>query len=269
MSDSRFLTELEKRVLLGSGAMGTELLRRGSLPNRPVDELNLTRPHMVLDLMREYASAGAEVIKTNTFLANRIRLRDAGLQDRVRDINLAGAQLARDAAKGRFVAGCIGPIGPSREGNSGPAYQEQCAALAEGGCDVLLLETFLDWYDLAAAIQAARPTDLPIVAQTANAGVPLHALGVAAQKPGFVDVIGINCVAPADALKGVTRLATIVGTTRSAFPSGGLPGSEVPADLFGKWIKALVDEGVRLVGGCCGAGPEHIRAAAAILGRGR
>jgi homocysteine S-methyltransferase len=269
MSDSRFLAELEKRVLLGSGAMGTELLRRGSLPDRPVDELNLTRPHMVLDLMREYASAGAEVIKTNTFLANRIRLKGAGLHDRVRDINLAGAQLARDAAKGRFVAGCVGPIGTSREGDPGPAYQEQCSALAEGGCDLLLLETFLDWYDLAAAIQAARSTGLPIVAQMANAGVPLHALAVAAQKPGVADVVGINCVGPADALKGVDRLSSMVKTTRSAFPNAGLPGSVMQTDEFAKTIKALVDAGVRLVGGCCGAGPDHIRAAAAVLGRGR
>jgi 5-methyltetrahydrofolate--homocysteine methyltransferase len=103
----------------------------------------------------------------------------------------------------------------------------------------------------------------------ATAGEPLHALGISARLPDFVDVVGVNCVGPAEACTGVTRLATILETPRSAFPSGGVPGAILPPELFGKWIQRLVEEGVRLVGGCCGAGPEHIRAAAAVVGRER
>jgi homocysteine S-methyltransferase len=268
MAESRFLEELARRTILGDGAYGTEFLHRGSIPGSPLDELNLSRPHVVQTLHREYVAAGAELIKTNTFQANRLRLPER-LRDKVREINLAGACLARDAAKGAFVAGSVGPIGSARDGDPGPAYQEQCRALAEGGCDLLLLETFLEWDDLAAAIPAARSTGLPVVAQMATAGQPLHALGKSAQRPDFVDVVGINCVGPAEACTGVTRLATILQTPRSAFPSGGVPGSILPPELFGEWIKRLVEEGVRLVGGCCGAGPEHIRAAAAVVGRER
>ena len=123
-----FLEELGKRVLLGDGAYGTEFLRRGCIPGNPVDELNLSRPHFVLDLHREYALAGAEVIKTNTFQANRLRL-PAGLGDKVRDINLAGARLARDAAKGNFVAGSIGPLTEFSSQDRWNAYREQCEAL--------------------------------------------------------------------------------------------------------------------------------------------
>jgi len=263
MPDSRFLTELGKRVLLGSGAMGTELLRRGSLPNRPVDELNLTRPHLVLDLMREYASAGAEVIKTNTFLANRIRLQDVGLQDRVRDINLAGAQLARDAAKGRFVAGCVGPT-QSPTWDVEP-YREQCAALAEGGCDLLLFETFTHSEDLQTALKAGWTTRLPVVCETSQANFMIARLTQLPQ----VDVIGVNCVDPQVALSLTRELKEHTNRFLSAFPSAGLPGQEKPPEEFADWMKKIVDSGARFVGGCCGAGPDHIRAAAGVVGRGR
>jgi len=149
MGDNRFLDALERRVMLGAGAMGTELLRRGGPTEGPVDQLNLTRANLVLDLCRDYAKAGAEVIKTNTFLANRSRLRGVGLDKQVRELNMAGAQIARDAAKGAFVAGCVGPL--QRRADF-LVYREQCQALAKGGCDLLLFETFTDREDLKLAL---------------------------------------------------------------------------------------------------------------------
>src|SRR5436190_21273323 len=129
MSDSRFLAALQERVILGDGAYGTELLRRGCLPGRPLDELNLTRPHLVLQLHQEYIAAGSELTKTNTFLANGFRLKPHGLGDQVREINIAGVQLAKEAARGGFVAGTVGPLTECpREERTG-YYREQCLAL--------------------------------------------------------------------------------------------------------------------------------------------
>lgn len=261
-----FLEELGKRVLLGDGAYGTEFLRRGCIPGNPVDELNLSRPHFVLDLHREYALAGAEVIKTNTFQANRLRL-PAGLRDKVRDINLAGARLARDAAKGNFVAGSIGPLTEFSSQERSAAYREQAQALAEGGCDLLLLETFTEPQDLHDAMGVAKATGLPVVGQMAT--------DVRQVPRAFVDRMarhltgmGVNCVSPEEAMTALAWLSDLT-SHRSAFPSAGLPGKEISPEAFAEGIRKLVDAGARLVGGCCGAGPDHIRAAAAVVGRGR
>jgi homocysteine S-methyltransferase len=267
MADSRFLETLEKGVLLGDGAYGTEFLRRGCLRERPFDEMNLTRPGMVLDLHREYVLAGAELLKTNTFLANRGRLDKHGLGDKTREINLAGARLARDAAQGRFVAGSIGPQSDLPADGRAAAYAEQCGALAEGGCDVLMLETFTDPDDLGMAIVAACQTGLPIVSEmTVSSGTPL-AFFKTYLRVG--QVVGVNCVTPMHALRAMEYLQTLSALPRSAFPSAGPPGQEAPPETFAAWIKDLVEAGASLVGGCCGAGPEHIRAAAAAVGRGR
>jgi len=264
MEENRFLAELEKRVLLGSGAMGTELLKRGALADRPVDELNLARPHTVLDLSREYVRAGADVVKTNTFLANRRRLHDPGLGKKVREINLAGAQIARDAAKGAFVAGCVGPL--TELGSDFLVYREQCEALAEGGCDLLLLETFMNFADLQVALKAAWTTGLPVVAQVAEYAI---VRGLQKLTEMDADLVGINCKDPELMVPSIAVLKSTAAVPVSAFPSGGLPGKEMSPETFAGWIGLLVKEGARLVGGCCGAGPEHIAAAAGVAGKGR
>jgi homocysteine S-methyltransferase len=254
-----FLAELEKRVILGDGATGTEFLRRGCIPGSPLDELNLSRPHFVLGLHREYVAAGAEMIKTNTFQANRLRLPEP-LRGKVREINLAGAQLARDAAKGGFVAGSIGPLTDFRTEERSNAYREQCEALAEGGCDLFLLETFMELEDLSDAMSQARKTGLPVVGQMASRQLLRAIEGL--------DVAGVNCVSVEQALTAVDLLREKSARV-SAFPSAGLPGQEISPAAFAEGIRQLVEAGARLVGGCCGAGPDHIRAAAAVVGRGR
>jgi methionine synthase I (cobalamin-dependent) len=265
MPDNRFLAALEKRVILGAGAVGTEFLKRGCLSGRPLDELNLTRPHLVLELSQEYVKAGAELIKTNTFLANRFRLKAAGLEKRVRDINIAGAQLARDAARTGFVAGCVGPL--SDMGLSDfLVYREQCTALAKGGCDLILFETFTDFADLSLALKAGWSTGLPLVCQVSRLTI---LPGLARMRELDADIVGVNCIEPGAAATALTKLRERWQFFLSAFPNAGLPGEEMSPRDFAGWIRVLVDSGARLVGGCCGTGPDHIRAAAAALGRGR
>jgi homocysteine S-methyltransferase len=266
MAASRFLETLEKGVLLGDGAYGTEFIRRGGVRERPFDELNLTRPHAVLDLHREYVLAGAELLKTNTFQANRLRLAKHGLGGKVREINVEGARLARDA-KGRFVAGSVGPLSDLPIDGRAAAFLEQCEALAEGGCDALMLETFTDPEDLGLAIAAACQIGLPVISEmTVANGTPL-AFFKTYLRAG--QVVGVNCVTPMQALRAMEYLHTLSALPRAAFPSAGPPGQEANPETFAAWVKDLVEAGASLVGGCCGAGPEHIRAAAALLGRGR
>jgi len=269
MEDSRFLAALKDRVILGDGAYGTEFLRRGCLPGRPLDELNLTRPHLVLQLHKEYLAAGSELTKTNTFLANGFRLKPHGLGDKVREINLAGVQLAREAARGGLVAGTIGPLTECPREERIGCYQEQVGALVDAGCDVLVLETFTEISDLLTALEVAKRTGVPVVGQIAlkmergfDRMVP--------KGPGWgFAAIGTNCIEPEQTQSFVERISKTAGLPISAFPSAGMPGQTLPPKGFARTLKGLVDAGARLVGGCCGTGPDHIREAATLLGRGR
>jgi homocysteine S-methyltransferase len=257
---SPFLARLASGVILADGAMGTELSRRGGTWQRSSAEANLENPELVLAIHRDYVEAGSELLRTNTFTANSARM-DPGL---AREAILQGVGLARSAAgSGRLVAGSVGPLAdlaldPSlREAT----YLEQCLALAEGGCDLLVLETFQDLGDLAGALRMARATGLPLVAQVALAD-----LGPDRIRQIPADVVGINCIDPDLAVRAVERLGP---GRRSAFPSAGLPGESgypVSPAQFAQGMDRLRSLGARLVGGCCGTGPDHLRAAAGRVG---
>src|SRR6478736_5981463 len=164
MPRTPFLQELESRVLVCDGAMGTMLYARGIFLNRSFDELNLTQPDLVAEVHQAYVRAGADVIETNTFGANRVKLAAFGLADRVHAINVQGAKIARHAARDQvYVAGAIGPLGIRVEpwGRTGvdeaeEIFREQAAALHEGGVELFVLETFGDVNELGAAIRAVR-----------------------------------------------------------------------------------------------------------------
>src|SRR6188472_3591040 len=169
-----FLDALDERVLVCDGAMGTMLYARGVFINRCFDSLNIMSPDTVMDVHQDYVRAGADVLETNTFGANRLKLRSFGLGDKVREINAEAARLARKAARDQvYVAGAIGPLGVRIEpwgkmsvGEATALFRAQAAALAEGGVDLFILETFRDINELAAAIAAVRGVcDVPIVAQ--------------------------------------------------------------------------------------------------------
>ncbi len=281
MPDFRAVIE-NSRAHLFDGAIGTELYRRGVFINVCYDELNLKRPEVVREVHGAYRNAGAEILETNTFGANRVRLEHFGLGDRVAEINRSGAQLARGVAgDDLFVAGSVGPLGiriepygPTAREEARAFFKEQAEALAEGGVDLFIIETFSDLSEIEQAILGCRDAaDLPIVAQ-----MTIHTDGktVYGVDPARIavhldeadaDVIGLNCsVGPALILKAVQKMVEVTNKPLSAMPNAGLP-REVEGrkmymaspDYFSKYTRRLVQAGVRFVGGCCGTTPEHTR----------
>jgi homocysteine S-methyltransferase len=265
--------------------MGTMLYGKGVFINRCFESLNQTQPAIVTDVHGEYLRAGADVIETNTFGANRMKLRSFGLGDQVRDINLAGARLAREAVKKSgheaYVAGAIGPLGVRIEpwGKTGvdeaeAMFRDQAQALLDGGVDLFVLETFRDLNEIGAAISAVRSIcDLPIVAQmtTEEDGASLD--GTPAEKfaPELIargaSVVGVNCsVGPAPMLETIERISEVTDVWLSAQPNAGKPRDIEGRNLYlcspeymASYARRFIASGVRLVGGCCGTTPEHIR----------
>ncbi|HYT76140.1 MAG TPA: bifunctional homocysteine S-methyltransferase/methylenetetrahydrofolate reductase, partial [Vicinamibacterales bacterium] len=283
-----FLQELDKRVLVCDGAMGTMLYARGIFLNRSFDELNLTQADLVAEVHQAYTRAGADVIETNTFGANRVKLGAFGLADRVHAINVAGARIARHAARDQvYVAGAIGPLGIRVEpwGKTGvdeaeEYFREQAKALLEGGVDLFVLETFRDVNEIGAAIRAVRSVcDLPIVAQmtTEEDGNSLDGVAPETFVPELeqrgADVVGLNCsVGPAAMLETVERMARVAHVKLSAQPNAGKPREIEGRNLYlcspdymASYARRFINAGVRLVGGCCGTTPEHVRAIKAAV----
>jgi len=262
--------------------MGTMLYGKGIFINRCFESLNLSQPDLVSGVHRAYLAAGADVLETNTFGASRVKLRGFGLGDQVHDINLAGARLAREVAgDAAYVAGAIGPLGVRIEpwGKTGVEeareyFREQAAALVEGGVDLLILETFRDWNEAAAAVDAARAVcTLPIVAlvtteEDGNSldGTPPEQFGPALEARG-ADVVGVNCsVGPAPMLETIERLSAVCEVPLSAQPNAGKPRDIEGRNIYlcspeymASYARRFIASGVRLVGGCCGTTPEHIR----------
>jgi len=282
MSLPDFRHELDKRVLVCDGAMGTMLYARGIFLNRSFDELNLTQPDLVAEVHQAYAHAGADVLETNTFGANRIKLATFGLADRVHAINVQGAKIARHAARDHaYVAGAIGPLGIRVEpwGRTGideaeQHFREQASALAEAGVDLFVLETFRDVNEIGAAIRAVRSvSDLPIVAQmtTEEDGHTLDGVAPETFVPDLeargVDLVGVNCsVGPAAMLETLERIARVARVRLSAQPNAGRPREIEGRNIYlcspeymASYARRFINSGVRLVGGCCGTTPEHIR----------
>jgi homocysteine S-methyltransferase len=277
-----FLEALASRVLVCDGAMGTLLYGRGIFLNRCFDELNVTQPDLVAELHQAYVRAGADVIETNTFGANRFKLVPFGLADKTRLINLQGARIARHAAReAAWVAGSIGPLGVRIEpwGKTGvdeaeAAFRDQADALLEGGVDLFVLETFRDLNEMLAAIRGVRSVSaLPIVAQmtteedgTTLDGTPPDRFAPAIQRAG-ADVIGVNCsVGPAAMLETIETMSRLTNAPLSAQPNAGRPRDVDGRNLYlcspeymASYARRFIGAGVRLVGGCCGTTPDHIR----------
>ena len=280
-----FLDALDDRVLVCDGAMGTMLYGKGVFINRCFESLNQTNPELVVDVHSQYLKAGADVIETNTFGANRMKLRGFGLGDQVREINLAGATLARKAVEKSkneaYVAGAIGPLGVRVEpwGKTGideaeSMFRDQAQALRDGKVDLFILETFRDLNEIGAAIAAVRSIcDLPIVAQmtTEEDGLSLDGAPPEQFAPELIrrgaNVVGVNCsVGPAPMLETVERISDIVDVWLSAQPNAGKPRDIEGRNLYlctpeymASYARRFIASGVRLVGGCCGTTPEHIR----------
>jgi homocysteine S-methyltransferase len=262
--------------------MGTMLYAKGIFLNRSFDELNLTQADLVGEVHQAYVRAGADVLETNTFGANRIKLGAFGLADRVEAINLQGAKIARHAARDQvYVAGAIGPLGIRIEpwGKTGvdeaeDLFREQARALVEGGVDLFVLETFRDVNEIGAAIRAVRSVcALPIVAQvtTEEDGNSLDGAAPESFVPDLerlgAEVVGLNCsVGPAAMLETIERMAHVATVKLSAQPNAGRPREVEGRNIYlcspeymASYARRFISNGVRLVGGCCGTTPEHIR----------
>jgi methionine synthase I (cobalamin-dependent)/5,10-methylenetetrahydrofolate reductase len=271
------------RVHVIDGAMGTMLYAKGAFLNVCYDELCLKAPELVRDIHRDYVKAGAELLETNTFGANPLKLAQYGLADDTEKINAAAARLARDAGRDRVaVLGAIGPLGVRVEpfGELGideaeAAFGRQVAGLLEGGVDGFCLETFADVHEIEAAVKAVRARSaLPIIAQMTVGTDGRTAYGSDAGTWGpmlaamGVDVVGVNCsVGPAGILEVVEQLAKVVKLPLAAQPNAGLPRDVGDRKIYmaspeylGTYAKRLAEAGATFVGGCCGTTPDHIRA---------
>jgi homocysteine S-methyltransferase len=289
MTTNKFLDLLRssKTPLVGDGAMGTMLNERGVGFEQCFDALNLGRPALVAEIHRAYIEAGAQVIQTNTFGANRYKLAAHGLEDKVGEINRAGVELARRVALASFreviIAGDVGPLGVRlapfgrvQPEQARQAFAEQVQALAEAGADLIICETFADLHELREAIMAARQVcALPVIASMTFTRDDRTLLGDAPAKVAHtlagceVDLIGVNCSGgPAQIYRILRQMRQAAPQARtSAMPNAGWPeqvGGRImyPAnpEYFGEYAQALCEAGASLIGGCCGTTPRHIAA---------
>ncbi|MEC0232540.1 homocysteine S-methyltransferase family protein, partial [Paenibacillus alba] len=279
-------TALQQEIITGDGAMGTYLYQMGFPVGISYEELNLLRPETVADVHRRYFEAGARLIETNTFSANREKLSKYGLEGDVEAINRAGVELARKAVgDDAYVVGAIGSIRAGKRKNVRTAdvedsLREQIGVLLDSPVDGLLLETFYDLEELQLALRIIRSmSSLPVICQFANEGtgstqdgVPLQEAFLRLRDEG-ADVIGFNCrVGPNGILRSLEKLAPLAGVPFSAFPNAGLPDYvdghytyAATPQYFAESAMRFADLGARIIGGCCGTTPEHIAAVAKAL----
>ena len=262
--------------------MGTMLYQKGVFINRCYDELNIKDPEIVRDVHKAYVKAGAELIETNSFGANEVKLAEYGLEGQVQEINARAAEIARKAADGRaLVGGAIGPLGiriePFGETSLSDAttlFRNQAVGLLEGGVDFFILETFSDLVEIEAALSAIRElTDLPVVCQMTiqEDGNTIYGTApetlVARLNELDAEVIGLNCsVGPHGILSAIETIAPLTRKKLSAQPNAGLPreihGRKMymaSPEYMAKFSQRLIRAGVKFVGGCCGTTPEHIK----------
>jgi homocysteine S-methyltransferase len=279
------------RPVLADGAMGTVLYARGISINRCYDEMNLSDPELILSIHEEYLQAGAELLETNTFGANRFRLARHGLAAKVAEINTAGVRLARQAVKHlkdkqggeAWVGGSVGPLGVRLEplGKTGldearAAFSEQIRALKDAGVDMLIIETMPALNEAHEALEAARETapDLPVLVMVTvddesnclDGASPAHAAALLTE--WGASAIGVNCsTGPATVLTAIEAMRPVTSLPLAALPNAGLPRAVEGRNIYlcspeymASFARKAITAGVQIVGGCCGTTPNHIRA---------
>jgi methionine synthase / methylenetetrahydrofolate reductase(NADPH) len=279
-----FRERLQNEVVVFDGGVGTYLYEKGIFINTCFDELNLTNPDLVAEVHRDYINAGADVVETNTFGANRLKLAPHGLEVKVVEINRRGAEIARKAAGDKaLVAGSIGPLGVQIEpigkmsfDEAKEIFREQVGGLLDGHVDLIVLETFSLVSELVQAIRATRELDkaIPIMAQvTVNddglllSGATLETFVNEVTKYD-VDVIGLNCsVGPRAMLEALEELKPLTRLPVSVQPNAGIPQNVGGRNIYmtspeyiAEYAKRFILSGASVVGGCCGTNPEHIKA---------
>ena len=281
MKDFRKILETDS-VYVFDGAIGTRFYDKGVFINNSYDALNLTAPDLVREVHEEYVGAGADIIETNTFGATRYKLKQHSLEEKLREINIAAAKLARQAAGDKaFVAGAIGPLdlriepyGPTSFSEAKEMFSEQIAALLEGGVDLFVLETFGDLSEIQQAVFAIKELcDLPIVAQIQ---IQTNGKTVFGATPDIftkrldewgADVIGLNCgVGPTHVLQEIENMRKITDKKLSAQPNAGLPRDVQGRQFYmcspeymSEFARRFIQAGASFIGGCCGTTPAHIK----------
>ena len=279
-----FRERLGNEVIVFDGGTGTYLYEKGIYINRCFEELNIASPELITELHRDYVNAGADVIETNTFGANRFKLTPHGLNDKIYDINFKGAQLARNVAKNNvLVAGAVGPLGVQIEpigkisfDEAKNYFKEQIQGLIDGGVDLIILETFALVKEMIQAVRAAREINpnISILAQvtindsgTLLSGAPLSRF--IEKIEGYnIDAIGLNCsVGPKLMLDALEELRDLTNIPLSVQPNAGLPQSIGGRNIYltspeymAEYAKRFIQTGAAIVGGCCGTNPTHIKA---------
>ena len=285
---ANLLDILNERIVLGDGATGTYLYEQGVPLNHCLEEINLSRPELLERVYQEYARAGAQVIETNSFGANRIRLAHHGLDHQVREINLRAARVARDALKGMsdvFVGGSVGPLslrpadGELTVDDRRNSFREQISALLEGGCDLIFLETFTALNELLLALEVFKSlSKIPVVTSLALSeegrlvSGETFAQAVTILREAGADIVGLNGTAgPQACVHLLSKIAVEEHELLAVYPSAGKPefyegrfsyaaSPEYFADTLPRWV----EEGARLIGGDYGTTPDHIAAMAAV-----
>jgi methionine synthase I (cobalamin-dependent)/5,10-methylenetetrahydrofolate reductase len=279
-----FRDRVGKEVILFDGGVGTYLYEKGIFINTCFDELNLINPDIVSEVHRDYVNAGADVIETNTYGANRFKLAAHGLETKVHDVNLKGAQIAKKVAGDTaLVAGSVGPLGVQIEplgklsyDEAKDVFKEQIKGLLDGGVDLIILETFSLVAELKQAIRAVKElnADIPVIAQVtinddgnllSGASIQSFVTGVAEYQ---LDAIGMNCsVGPKTMLEALEQLKPLTRLPISVQPNAGLPQNVGGRNIYmtspeyiAEYSKRFIQTGAAIVGGCCGTNPEHIKA---------
>src|SRR5436309_2325114 len=272
----------DEHVYLFDGAMGTMLYSKGVFINKCYDELNLRSPEIVLEVHKQYVRSGAEVLETNTYGANRVKLRTFGIEDDTREINVKAVEIARKAAGDSvYVAGAIGPLGiriepygPTALDEAREYFREQAEALRDAGVDLFILETMSNIAEVEQGVAAIRDIcSLPVIAQMT---IGTDSRTIYGDSPRLIaerldragaDVIGLNCsVGPDVMLDAIEEMSTVTAKKLSCQPNAGLPREVAGRQMYmaspeymGKYAKRLIHKGVKFLGGCCGTTPEHIK----------
>jgi len=282
-SRQRFLDPA--RIIVFDGAMGTMLYSRGMFINQCYDELNVSAPELIRAIHQEYVRAGAQVLETNSFGANRSKLAQHGLESKVHELNRAAAQIAREVAGDRdvLVAGAVGPLGlrlepfgPTSLEEARGYFREQMEGLRDGGAELFILETFGDLHEIEQAIRAARDVEAgtPVIAQMTIGVDGLSPYGATPEDIARsldawgADVIGLNCsVGPQTILEAIERMVPLTSRKLSAQPNAGMPRDVGGRSMYmaspeymATYARHLVQAGAKIVGGCCGTTPAHIHA---------
>ena len=277
-----FLKYIKNNVVLFDGGLGTEIYDKGFFINKSYDAVTLTSPDIIREIHQNYIDAGAEIIETNTFGANRDKLEKHGLEDKVEEINRKGAELALETAgEDVWVAGSVGPLekrleplGDISEKEAFKIFRQQIKTLLDAGVDLLIFETFTDLNELRIAIKVAKQIkNIPVIAQmTINQdgksfyGQTIEVITKTLDE-SEADVLGLNCtVGPRKMLPAVKKMVTLTNKPVSVMPNAGKPKNVDGRNIYltspeylGEYAKHYVQSGAGIIGGCCGTSPEHIK----------